>query len=397
MPYYSMRAKLLAPMMIQQSRQSNASSALPYLPGSTMRGAVAAAMIRGGIEPEEATFQKVFHQSPIPFPNLVPAPDPVMIMRPLPASAISCKRKPGFRGNGHGVADVLPAIAAARMNNRISDSGIWKCSRCHQDMKPFSGFWNGEEHTPETFEPTLISHRHTGIDRGTGTIATSIFFMTQAIADFYKPLKGADQGGYRQQFLTGSLFMTEDQAILLEPVLKDPIFVGAERTRGMGEVQLYLSKLDSAPDFDLMNWSRSFKARLSRLIKTDEKELPGIYFSILLESHALLADAFLRPVSRIEELEDREGDDFCRGVEPVARITSGHTVRGWQSAWKMAKPDETAVAMGSLFLYRYTGDDPDRLERRLQQLLQNGVGLRREEGFGRISICDPLHIREEEL
>jgi hypothetical protein len=50
--------------------------------------------------------------------------------------------------------------------------------------------------------------------------------------------------------------------------------------------------------------------------------------------------------------------------------------------------------MGSVFLFRYQGEDLEGLKAKLNLLLIEGIGLRAEEGLGRIAICDPLHTAE---
>ncbi len=77
------------------------------------------------------------------------------------------------------------------------------------------------------------------------------------------------------------------------------------------------------------------------------------------------------------------------------KVTQPRTVRGWNAAWGCAKPDDLAVAMGSVYLYKYTGEDAAKLKNFLQELQLRGVGLRREEGFGKIAICEPLHLNKE--
>jgi hypothetical protein len=50
--------------------------------------------------------------------------------------------------------------------------------------------------------------------------------------------------------------------------------------------------------------------------------------------------------------------------------------------------------MGGVYLFQYHGDTIDDLEIFLTQLIQQGVGLRKPEGFGQIQVCDALHIQE---
>lgn len=395
MKYYRFTAKLLSPMSIQQKRQSNTPSALAYLPGVTLRGALAGKLLRQGMNPEDEQFQSLFFKSPAAFPNLIPGPDPLTDMGPLPASTISCKRAGGFFPENHGVLDSLSAVFAGRIGGKIGEN-LWRCPKCGEDMKPFSGFWNQSEDAPRGFEPTLTSQRHTGIDRTTGTVAPSIFFMTQSIADHYKdnPMD-ADSDVYQPQHLTGCAYLEPEQAKRLESHLDGSLFVGAERTRGMGEIQMSIAEA-TPPTFNLLEWDAAFRKKYAQMTGSDVP-VSGLLFSVLLESHAILVDRFLRPTSVIEVLEGDGPGETVSDIAPVVKMTSAEMIRGWQSAWNLAKPDDMAVAMGSVYLFQYTGNDPAELEKRLRSLVVSGIGLRREEGFGKIQICNSLHIKEEML
>jgi CRISPR-associated Csx10 family RAMP protein len=208
--------------------------------------------------------------------------------------------------------------------------------------------------------------------------------MDQVVADFRKDDKSEE---YHPQYLSGSMFIDEKQLEILETLIEDSLFAGAERTRGLGEIELSVKEIPY-PESDIDGWNEQFKKRLQLFTEKDISS--NTYFSIKLGSHAILTDRFLRPVSDIEEFSSPEFAQILKIVKP-------HTVRGWQSAWNMPKADDTGVAMGSVFLFQYKGDDPEHLKTFLKTLGIKGIGLRREEGFGRISVCDNLHIIEEEI
>ncbi len=118
-----------------------------------------------------------------------------------------------------------------------------------------------------------------------------------------------------------------------------------------------------------------------------DKLLAGLFFSIKLESDAILTDRFLRPASELPILFEN--------LEYVMKVTQARTVRGWNAKWGIPKPDDLAVAMGSVYLYKYAGEDADKLNNFLQELQLRGVGVRRDEGFGKIAICESLHLNKE--
>ncbi len=388
MKYYRIKAKLLAPLVIRQNRQSNASQGVSYLPGSTFRGALAAKFLRMKGGPEDERFRALFLDHPICFPNLLPTGENGDILsQVLPLTSVSCKRNPGFKGDDtHRVSDILAAKVIERKYPKDYDEAL--CPECHNDMKPYIGFWNGNCDNPKRFQPTMFYQRHTGIDRDTGTIAPSIFFITQAMADFQKKQKSSD---YYQQFLSGNIFVSVDQHEILKDLVPGPLFAGADRTRGMGELELCVEIGDIPnPDFDFEGWNRGFKDKLKDIVQNKvlaDELMSGHYFSIKLESDAILTDRFLRPSSEFELPFDN--------ITQVLKVAKSQTIRGWNSAWGLPKPDDLAITMGSVYLFKYNGNDLENLKKNLNDLIIKGIGLRREEGFGRISVCDSLHVIKE--
>jgi CRISPR-associated protein Csx10 len=379
MTYFTLTAELQSPLFIQENRQSNAAKGLRYLPGSSLRGAFAANYLRQGGTPDDMAFKKIFLDSPVQFPNMLPSVLPDNISKPLPLTAHSCKRNGGFKTqDGHGVTDALAAYVAAEIEEKpVKD--VFQCQVCHQDMKPMSGFWNNQVESPAASEPVKIYQRHTGIDRLTGTVAPSIYYITQGVAESVKQIDGT----YNSQFLTGGIYLDDEQIAILSDWCNNSIFAGADRTRGMGEMLVELKETDN-PGFTLIEWDNAFRQKIGSFTS---RPIPcGIYVSICLTSHAIFVDRFLRPSP---ELVMSFPD-----MEPVLRIIHDRPIFGWQTSWGLPKPVDIGIDMGSVYLFQYHGDTIDDLENFLTQLIRQGVGLRKPEGFGQIQVCDPLHIQE---
>ena len=377
MKYYLLTATLLAPLMVQQNRQTNTPQGLPYLPGSSLRGALAERFFQLGGSPGDEDFRLLFLDHPACFPNLLPADEPGDLSQVLPLTCISCKRDPGFKGQkGHGVKDSLVVTTAGRMSQKATYADFYICpdEECRNEMKPFAGFWNGDTDAPKKFEPTILFQRHTGIDRVTGTAASSIFYTTQAMADFHKS-PGSDT--YLPQYLTGSIMLDESRFQTLQPLIRDTLYVGADRTRGLGEIKLNIMEIPD-PAIDLGEWNRVF---IEKVNSVSQRELmSGLYFSLTLASHAIMVDRYLRPATEIS---------FCFSeIEPVLKVAKTQSIRG------LPKADDVGLSIGSVFLFQYTGDDQEGLKNFLNRLMNTGIGLRREEGFGRVLLCDPLSIME---
>ena len=107
--YYDIEAELLTPCcMSEQPAMGNEVTTLDYIPGAALRGMLADLYLRKGGE-ADALFRKLFCSDEVSFPNLYAANH-----YPLPVSAYTCKRLPGFRNDAaeddelrHGVWDLL--------------------------------------------------------------------------------------------------------------------------------------------------------------------------------------------------------------------------------------------------------------------------------------------------
>ncbi|KPA14383.1 CRISPR-associated RAMP protein, family [Candidatus Magnetomorum sp. HK-1] len=387
---YRITAELLSPLMIAQNRQSDASESLSYMPGSSLRGAIAAKYLREFGHQDSADFQRIFVDHPISFPNLLPTIEKdLFIPKPLPLTAASCKRFSGFHYSekaSHGVLDTLAEKVLEKYNPEHLCSAV--CPSCQNDMKSFTGFWNGIIESPTLYKPTMIYQRHTGIDRTSGTIAQKIFYITQAIADY----NALENDQYLRQYLAGPIHLTDEECDILRPLLNSSLFAGSDRTRGMGEFKLTLTDDEPQPT-DVCKWDISFKDRLNKIDpKSLDSLLNGFYFTINLYSDAILLDCFLRPTAQL----DLSFETIPAGqIKPVLKVARSKTIRGWNLAWGLPKTDDMAVSMGSVYLFKYDGNDVQQLNQELDQLMCKGIGVRKAEGFGRISICDNFHLIKE--
>ncbi len=368
-------AKVVSPILINEDRQSSNTISLDYIPGSTLRGALAATYLRNGAASDQV-FRALFLGGST-IANLLPASSADDDPEILPMSVYSCKRHPGFLKNdipqkdaAHGVQDMLALQAASRLSEKMAPSTQWECS-CRQELKPFGGFWNANLKSPRIFRTSKSYNRFTGIDRLTGTVAQSIFYTSQSLDDS-QPGEFTD----KPQYFSGRAKILDDSLEMLRELASDSVFVGADRTRGFGELELSIHEYKSSrPDYE--GWNSAFKEKLGEQAGAD------FYFAISLESHAILVDRFLRPAVDI---------DLCiADCQQVMRITKGMYIRGWNVAWGLPKPDDTGLRAGSVFLYRYTGDNYEGLVEELEKIRHAGIGLRREEGFGMVQIDNMIH------
>ena len=101
-------------------------------------------------------------------------------------------------------------------------------------------------------------------------------------------------------------------------------------------------------------------------------------------------DKFMRYRSWIDGQYLKEEFDLDN-VELLCAFNSTREILGWNVAWGLPKEMETAIEKGSTFFFR-CDPEQEHLLQILKQIELEGLGLRRDEGFGRAYVCDPFHI-----
>jgi CRISPR-associated protein Csx10 len=92
----------------------------------------------------------------------------------------------------------------------------------------------------------------------------------------------------------------------------------------------------------------------------------------------LLSDAIVRDAAG----QTGGNPQSLLGESPGAVFCHTRTVGGFNRKWGLPLPQETVLAAGSVFVYRFSED----LRQRIESLEKTGVGERRLDGFGRIAL-----------
>lgn len=77
------------------------------------------------------------------------------------------------------------------------------------------------------------------------------------------------------------------------------------------------------------------------------------------------------------------------------QITGARRVTGWSAVWRMPKPDDLAITMGSVFVLALPDDSPQVIDQ-LRTLQEEGIGRRRCEGFGQLRVASEFHYEHFE-
>lgn len=398
-------AKLLAPVAIKRDRQSERSEGARSVTGTVVRGALAAIYLQHHGRVDD-TFRRLFlDEAACRFGPLDPGPEI------FPLTAASCKRE----GVRHALVDQLWfRVAQHHLAGRVpaDAEAAWRqCGRCEADLNSQDGFWEGDgDHLSDVGSDRHHVAAHVGIDRHSSTAAESIFYTLEALLP-------SDQ----EQDLHGWLMADDDVLTALQRLLEAEnhrISVGHHRTRGYGDVCLRLGDaVEADPLTRTQGWEQWSRALLDFLaspaLSVPNLDPEDFYFSLSFPSGAVWVDRLLRytldpadmipwlspmpPADAAFPMQDRPTRQLETGgaVRWVAAVTRHDRLRGWNAAHGLPRQDEWAAARGSVYVYRFQGTAAEReaLIRRLAALSEDGVGLRRNEGFGRVIVSGDFHRR----
>ena len=442
MKRYYLRLEVESPVSISahENRDGQTTPSLDYIPGSTLRGALAWHWLRQ--QPrlrEENIFARLLDEglwcTPL-YPDNNDERSESGLAQVIPATARSCKRQPGFRSDddiptererGHGVRDTLAALveeAALERWQRESNSpdangagGLARhdsCSHCHGPMDRFSGYYGTGE---------FAGRRNFWLSNPDRRLITraAILPSLQSTAPGNLYSREALQEG---QHLAGWLFVDEGMEDWMLETLGEgrgggllstgeEFYVGAARTAGFGRVRV------AACEEDRGLWTEitgDFDRRLENFVRhlPESVKKQWAFAPVTLLSDAILLDAHLRHASALtpEVLRNywaleklRSGDDnpgpppWPDGTELFVAAARTCRVAGWNTSagGKRPRSDDWAVAAGSVFVLAAPPDQQDQLRAACRWLERNGIGERREDGYGQTLAAHPFHALAEEV
>lgn len=366
-------------LITQEATTGNYRASGEAIPGRTWRGAYAIALKHSRAE----TFSRIFPDEgtgpAIRFGPLFPGGFGQDV-HPLPLTAFSCKYHPGYkqaRSSAHGVFDTLIRqytfeVASRKDYPPPSSIDELRCPTCGAPGEPFSGFKAKPERTSTT---------HVAINRARHAAEDNLLYTREGM--------GAGQ------YFTGWVDVPDDfkkgDVETLFPC--DMImYVGANRSRGMGRARV-VNITPHDIDHDLAGRVRQFNRKLldaldfyARQTSAQYNEIAwakqGCFFTVDLRSEAILHWNGL-PVDEPPELSKF-------GVEVVKAWLEPISVGGWHAA--ACLPRHTRLAVEGIYLCRFTNEiNLDHL----RKLSAEGIGILREQGFGQLMICDPVHHEDE--
>ncbi len=398
MQRYLVEAVIESPLVIRRERQSQRSEGSETLSGTLVRGALAQAYLQHLGPADAPAFVHAFlDEEACRFGAWTPAE------QTLPLTAHTCKRHPGFEADGgHGVVDLLADLIRDRIRGERGPAR--KCPQCAADLKPISGYWHDGPRPVHRRTGRMAMAMHVGIDRATVTAAPAVLYSLPTLEpDEPTPT------------LRGWIDADDAAIATIRQLLEAAggvVRIGHARSRGYGRVRVRLGPTPAAIADDPQRWEQWSAALLARIAGPAYDPQQFWLFSVSLPAGAIVLDEVLRysldPASMVPWLPPIATSGFDKPAlqRPaweyeggrlwwVAAHAGHERLRGWHIAHGLPRADEWLVSRGSVYAYLFQGpaDARSSLQQRLLQLQQQGIGARRNEGYGQVRICDEFHRR----
>ncbi len=393
------QATASTPLGFRAGRDSRHEDTLAYVPGSALLGGLAAEHARAFPEQAEE-FAAFFLSGKVRFGNLYPAafdapatPPGLSLdhsgtpVRPLPLTARSCKRFGGFRyapaadEERHGVWDTLRAWAAFALSEEQDPSALLKlkdCPECRQPLDSFAGFCRRGA-SPEAWGRARDKKgffTRTGISRERGAVASGMLY-TREFLPAGTPFCGECQvrGGVPDALVN-----------FLKSAPEGMLRVGHNRTRGLGKLAIP-EATPLAPDTPDVIRARAvrFDAALREVAGAHARH--AFYLPLTLTADCIWPDGAGRYRLRISEAALAQAWGIA-GAHLIYCCAATRRVSAWNGLWGLPKSDAWAISMGSVFLYALEAE-PDW--QALADGQEEGLGVRRPEGFGAVRVADEFH------
>lgn len=392
-----MKLRIESPVAISSSFSGNINETLDFIPGTVIRGMLADAFLKENDmhDPErKSLFKQLFLSEDVIYNNFYREGS-----RPIPFTARTCKTFSGFKRylpegknspvdkeDSHGIRDCLLDFLLYE-ETRESEVLQDECS-CGLPLERYSGYYDYSFRDACYYEVPISKREIT---------RTEIFGKTQtSLHGILFTIEVIEEG----QIFEGSIEVKNSslESALRQSLNRDKIFfVGIGKSRGLGRVGIMSEELVFLPVKDINNDERVRFGLFNQKImeKFSDKKITNVkpYFSITLLSDAIIQQKDKRYLSVITP-EFLKIENFGLKLS----FCSHRKISGWSNIWRLPKKDDIAISKGSVFLYKsekeLNGNELSLLQDTLERLEADGIGKRRNEGFGKISVCDSFHWRE---
>jgi len=369
-----MIVRLDEPLLIAQRAESgNQFDTRPLIPGSALLGALAgmaAERCKLADQSDYRDFVALFLRGGIAFPMLYPAyygSSNIYPAIPAPLDLMTCSVVP-FEVNeeGHG-------LFHAEKDKKCP------APECCNRLEPLDGFLLLKNLEPFTLRPQRSSELHIRIDEKTRRAAKGDLYGYSTLSSgqyFVGEMLCADEKTWqRLQEMTG---IAEKKPLTLR--------LGKARWRGYGQVTVWLERYGNKPQ----TW---IQLPLNERIKDLTQP-----FTLTLLTDTIIANPWGQQAIGFSEdwiepiLGFKPGELEIKDAYARIRI-----VDSFNSTLGLPRGRDTALMAGSSACICLKNPPPDGWAERMEKLELEGIGVRRNEGFGRIAFNHPVYEQRQSL
>lgn len=375
---------------------------LHYLTGTVVRGGNSNRWLQGQLyddlpPAEQKTFRELFLNPAVTFRNGVPLPGGSTQATIEVVPHTMWKQKYDETGwvneNGMGVSDYLKTFLC---NESVPD-GMERFSTSFASRE-------GRRYTSKDLKPPTRLITRTAVDSRRGTARDGFLYTLEALETGQR-FRGIISGPEQLLAQLQAVGLRENQALSM----------GQGRTRGMGEVTIEKVEELAAPDLEqeqaqavenVKRFTHMVRDCASPLRDEDGNSLNDdtMLLPVVLESDVLLRDNYLLPSSdpqpfatlgRYLPLSATLNTQMVLHRAGVVQSTTW--IGGWDAIRGVPRSPQLAVMMGSVWTFRVPSAHLDEAVAWWLRAQQEGVGERRNEGYGRVRLCHPMHLMEGKL
>jgi len=390
---------------------------LDYIPGSTIRGAIAK-YVGDKYGYKDNRFVQSFLQHPVIFCNLYPSGRDIRsreMAKPIPLSARTCKAYPGFEvympdecpeeKKRHGSKDIFIMSFLTMLISK--ETGIplpfkGKCDHCKSSLKNLSGFYI--TYSSEIKAPPRQVMTRIAINRKLSTTKERTLYSYETIEPIFNPHTKRSE-----PLIFSGLIKIPENSNGLKEILSETkeIKVGGRKNVGFGKAEIQFESFigDSKDTLQkrLIELNQKIgelgneftnllgispprlKKRFEKLAKGNLSKAGELYFTITLTSDLILLES---------EFKNFIEKQFGATVKLKECFLDTHYVGGWNTAINIRKELYLAVSKGSALMFSIPSSEIKNLLDKVSELNQRGIGLQTFEGFGQFSFCDVFHYKK---
>ncbi len=377
-----------SPISISYHRAvDNVAETFDFIPGTTIRGAIAWNWLRNGVLENDPVFDESIAKEKIRFGPLYPAAITnwvgcaASMPMPFPASIHTCKHYPGTKPSSrqHGFGDRLSVPLSTTCSYQQPDE-----HECDGALKPLGGYLQltGRAASKDiSFEHGTVQlevAQRTAINRQSQRAEEGQLYGFESIA------RGTYFGGY----VRGPKHLLESVLIPWKEKWAS-LRVGKVRTRGMGHLLMFCRPINE----------KQHKDYPGLLSGSEDKSADDTVFSVTLYSDLIALDPWMRPLTKLSarQLWRMIGGEKTAPFTIKRGYVSTLRIGGYIGKVGIPRTPDTAIRAGSTWKFAWndtaTVGSPERIEawEKLMRAQQIGIGLRRADGFGQIILNHPIH------